>query len=452
MSTKHHSISSSGATSSAGNTTKKYSHLSFEERVIIADRLKSGCSIKKIAHELERSPSTISREIKNHLRIETRKSVPCAHAASCTARELCSGCTSKNRYHCYNCPKCVTRCANYTPMHCPKLSESPYVCNACTKKGFCRFQKQFYDATFAHMEYKEYLSETRCGFDMSQEELTHLDMLITPLIKQGLSPYHILQSLDGEINISESTLRRIINASAITVRNIDLRIQVKRKQRHHKANRNTLKMLAKQKIGHGWEDFLRFKNQNPDLCIVEMDCVEGLQTEKPVLLTLHFTQYHLQIALILEEHTSEQVIRGLDKIETALGSELFKKMFPVLLTDNGHEFADRKGLEKSINGDQRTTVYYCEPNRSDEKGHCEKNHTLIRYVIPKGTSLEPFSQQDISLMMNHINSYLRQSLGGNSPYDAARFWNVPEDFFVLLGLEKIPSLEVNLTPSLLKKK
>lgn len=61
------------------------------------------------------------------------------------------------------------------------------------------------------------------------------------------------------------------------------------------------------------------------------------------------------------------------------------------------------------------------------------------------------ANQSISLMMNHINSYLRQSLGGNSPYNATRFWNVPKDFFVLLGLEKIPSLEVNLTPSLLKK-
>lgn len=452
MSTKHNSILSSGATSSAGKTTKKYYHLSFEERVIIADRLKSGYSIKKIAKELQRSPSTISREIKNHLRIESRKQIPCAHHLECNAKQLCPECTSINRYHCYKCPRCITRCPNYTPLYCPKLQTSPYVCNACHSKAYCDYQKQYYDAKFAQIEYTELLSETRCGFDMSEEELEHLDLLVTPLIKQGLSPYHILQSLNGEIDISESTLRRIINSSSITARNIDLRIQVKRKQRQHKVNRNTLKMLAKQKIGHGWDDFLLFKNQNPDLCIVEMDCVEGVQTEKPVLLTLHFTRYHLQIALILEDHTSEQVICGLDKIETALGSELFKKMFPVLLTDNGHEFADRKGLEKSINGGQRTTVYYCEPNRSDEKGHCEKNHTLIRYVIPKGTSLEPFSQQDISLMMNHINSYLRQSLGGNSPYDAARFWNVPEDFFVLLGLEKIPSMEVNLTPSLLKKK
>lgn len=82
-------------------------------------------------------------------------------------------------------------------------------------------------------------------------------------------------------------------------------------------------------------------------------------------LTLHFTPYHLQLALILEEHTCEQVIHGIDSIESTLGTEL-KDMFPVILTDNGHEFAARIGLERSINGGQRTSVYYCEPNRSNE--------------------------------------------------------------------------------------
>ncbi len=99
---------------------------------------------------------------------------------------------------------------------------------------------------------------------------------------------------------------------------------------------------------------------------------------------------------------------------------------------------------------KRTTVFYCEPNRSDEKGACERNHRLLRRVIPKGTSLEGLMQWDLTLVTNHVNSYVRDSLQKSCPYDLA-IDRYDEDFFVLLGLERIPKEQVVLTPDLLKK-
>lgn len=75
---------------------------------------------------------------------------------------------------------------------------------------------------------------------------------------------------------------------------------------------------------------------------VEMDCVEGLKSDKAVFLTLYFPDTHIQLALVLDEHTSDQVVKALDKIEESLGTELFRSMFPIILTDNGHEFPDKK--------------------------------------------------------------------------------------------------------------
>lgn len=137
-------------------------------------------------------------------------------------------------------------------------------------------------------------------------------------------------------------------------------------------------------------------------------------------------------------------------LEEVLGTELFKQIFPVILTDNGHEFMDISGMERSINGGIRTKIFFCEPNRSDEKGACENNHKLIRYIIPKGTSLEPYMQADINLMMNHINSYSRRSLHSKTPYGVA-MQVLPDDFFILLGLELIDSKDVIMNPSLLRK-
>ena len=428
-----------------------YTHLTYEERLIIADRLKNSISIKSIALELSRSTSTISREIKGHTVFKKAKKPVCVNYRDCTVSHLCKDCTSIYKKSCRKCGACIYKCPDYKPYQCDKLAKSPYVCNSCNKISICSAERRIYDPKYAQNKYKRVLSENRSGFDLSEEELNSLDEIIKPLIKKGQSPYHILQANPGAINVSESTLRRIINSQQISVRNIDLRVQVKRKARKHRHNMKEQLMINKSKQGHLWKDFIEYTTANPDAMFVEMDTVEGLKDENAVLLTLHFPVYHMQLAIIIENQTSVDVVSALDMIEEVLGTELFTQMFPVLLTDNGKEFSDVKGMETSIDGKtKRTTVFFCEPNRSDEKGHCEKNHTHIRYVIPKGTSIEHLNQSDVTLMMNHINSYKRKTLGGRCPYEMATFMGVHEDFFILLGLELIPPLEVNLTPGLLK--
>lgn len=429
-----------------------YTHLSYEERLIIADRLKNHVSVKNIAKELSRSTSTISREIKGHIVFKQTKGAACQNFSTCTAAKICQGCTSVYRLKCKKCPACTKVCPDYVPFKCPKLLKSPYVCNGCSKNGACAAERRMYDPKYAQNEYERCLSENRSGFDLTAEQLSKLDEQVAPLIRKGQSPYHIIQTLGNEVSVSEATLRRIIASRQISVRNIDLRLQVKRKPRKHRTTAQEQARIRKAKIGHLWQDYLAYMEEHPDTFVVEMDCVEGCKEDHAVLLTLHFDVYHLQLALILDHQTSEQVIKALDKLEEILGTELFQQMFPVIKTDNGSEFSDVEAMERSITGGKRTTIFFCEPNRSDEKGCCEKNHTHIRYVIPKGTTLEPFEQTDISFMMNHINSYKRKALGGRCPYEMAKFMGVPDDFFVLLGLEQIAPQEVTLTPKLLSKK
>ena len=134
-----------------------------------------------------------------------------------------------------------------------------------------------------------------------------------------------------------------------------------------------------------------------------------------------------------------------------VGTDLFCEMFPLILTDNGHEFWDMEGMEQSITTGQRTHIFFCEPNRSDQKGACENNHKLFRCSVPKGTSIDGYMQSDMTLAANHINSYRRKSLFGMSPYEQAMKY-LPKDFFVLLGLELIPAENVMLKPALLSNR
>ena len=307
-------------------------------------------------------------------------------------------------------------------------------------------ERHLYKANLAEKEYQEKLVSTRTGFDVTDSEMKEIDVLASPLIKNGLSPYHVKETLGERLPVSESTLRRMIDKCELDARNIDHRDKVKRNPRGNSKNKARNKLLHVSKIGRFYADYLKYIEEN-DVFTVEMDCVEGKKSEPEVLLTLTWKELSFQIALILEEQSAECVVSAIDKLEEILGPQLFMDVFPLILTDNGTEFSNISGMETSSLGHKRTKVFFCDANRSEQKGTCENHHKMIRYVIPKGTSLKPYNQLDISLMMNHINSYKRKALFGKSAFDMAK-GALPEDFFILLGLEEIEPEKIILTPKL----
>ncbi|MCR5311024.1 MAG: IS30 family transposase [Lachnospiraceae bacterium] len=412
-----------------------YKHLSIEQRVLIEDRLNKHRSIRSIAKELQVSPSTIQREIQRHIIFIKATGNDCKTRLDCAYNHLCG--KSKCHYLCAKCQhiKCSKYCTDYEKYVCDKRNGYLTLCNGCKSVNFCVLEKCLYRGTYADREYMETLSSSRSGFDVTDKEMERIDTLASPLIKNGLSPYHVKQTLGDELPVSESTLRRMIDRCELNARNVDLRDKVKRNPRDTTRNVIRNKNLSVSKLGHFYADYLRHVEEN-DVFTVEMDCVEGTKEDKAVLLTLTWRELSFQIALILEEQTSDEVVKALDKLEDALGEDLFKRVFPLILTDNGTEFCNISAMETSKRGFKRTKIFFCDPNRSDQKGTCENHHKMIRYCIPKGTSLEQFEQTDISLMMNHINSYKRKALFGKSAFDLAK-GSLPEDFFVLLGLEEI---------------
>lgn len=427
-----------------------YKHLTLEERVLIEDRLNHGQSVRSIAKELNKSPSTILREIRNHSFTVSSQKNDCLNLKFCNYKGLC-GNTDCKRKLCKSCIiPCRKFCPDYAKAYCDKLSTAPYICNTCSQINLCRYDKTIYRANQAEAGYRETLTSARSGFDVTEKQMKTINTLASPLIKKGLSPYHVKQTYGDRLPVSESTLRRMIDREELDVRNIDLHDKVKRRPRQTTRNNSRNRTLSVSKIGHFYADYLRYMMEN-DVMVVEMDCVEGKKGETPALLTLTFKSLSMQLAFIMEQQSSECVVRTLDKIEVSLGKELFSNVFRILLTDNGSEFTDISGMETScVDGSRRTAIYFCEPNRSDQKGSCENHHKMIRYVIPKGTSLLPYMQSDISLMMNHINSYKRKALFGRCAYEMAMAV-LPEDFFILLGLELIPAEEILLKPSLIKE-
>ncbi len=430
----------------------KNKHLILEERNIIEQRLNERESFKGIARELLRDPTTIAKEVKNHIQFRQtgcygKPFNNCLIRKDCTSRHLC-GNRKCNRYCRFcNTHLCSSLCPDYHQEMCKRLSKTPYVCNGCGDRKSCTLEKRIYSAAYGQKEYEVVRSESRKGILLTEEEALRLDSLVSPLLMKGQSLHHICANHADEIMLNERSLYNYVDAGIFAAKNIDMPRVVRMGKR--KKKKNHFKVDKRCRIGRSYQYFLEFMAQHPGLSLVEMDSLEGRKGGK-VLLTLHFTIPQLMLAFIRDANTSQSVIDIINRLYTELGSDMFCRLFQVLLGDNGSEFSNPSAIETDLQGVQRSHVFYCDPQAPYQKGAAENNHTLIRRIIPKGTSLDLFSQEDITLMMNHINSYGRPNLGDKAPYEV--FSSLyGENILRRMGSELIPADKVTLRPSLLKK-
>ena len=145
----------------------------------------------------------------------------------------------------------------------------------------------------------------------------------------------------------------------------------------------------------------------------EFDTVIGKRDGKqPCLLV--FTERKTSVELIykLKSKSPKETVRIIDNIQNKLNNR-FSKLFQTLTCDNGCEFWDWKGIEKN----NRTTLYYCHPYSSWERPQNERANRLIRRFIPKGKSINDYSDDEIKRIQNWMNHYPRASLGWQRPID-----------------------------------
>lgn len=429
----------------------KNKHLTDFDRLQIQHGLSHRNSIKKIAFDLDKSPTTISREIRKRA-ISSNKCPPhrtpnrCVHRFNCSTHYLCEDKPNCIKC-CSTCKFCNNKCPDFVEDICKKLSVPPYVCNGCSDEHLCVLRKKYYFHNPAHQNYRNILVETREGVNISEDELIQLDEFISPLILKGQSVHHIVANNKDEFSVSEKSLYRYVADGLLKARNIDMPRVCRLKPRSSKPLEHKVDSACR--IGRTYDEYKTYLSQNNDIFAVEMDSVIGRIGGK-VLLTLMFKSCDLMLAFIRDRNTSQSVIDVFNWLYEILGRDLFSKMLPVLLGDNGSEFSNPTAIEFDSEGNRRTKVFYCDPRASFQKPNVELNHEFIRKVLPKGSSFDNLEQRDINLMMSHINSYSRAKLNDKSPHESFAFF-YGQGILEKLGLMLIPPNEIVLKPSLLKK-
>lgn len=427
----------------------KNKHLTDLERLEIEHALRQGMSLKRIAKKIGKHHSTLSREILARRTASNKGAYGritnrCILRADCHRHQLCMDKPDCLR-RCATCSRCNGVCPDYREDICAKLLRAPYVCNGCKDESRCVLRKQYYLSRPAHRQYRDVLVQTRSGANITEDELLALDALISPLIKKGQSIHHVLANNPDRFDLHEKTVYRYVAGGLLAAKNGDMPRVCMLKPRARKPVEH--KIDTQCRIGRTYADYLAFVATHPDLATVEMDTVIGRRGGK-VLLTLMFVRYGFMLAFLRDRNDSQSVIDVFSRLWTLAGADLFRRLFPVLLTDNGSEFSNPKALELDPAGDLRTRVFYCDPRATNQKARIERNHEFIRMVLPKGSTFDHLTQTDVNKLMSHINSYSRPSLQDKSPYDLFAFIH-GTDLLDPLGIRRIPANEILLKPRLI---
>jgi IS30 family transposase len=394
---------------------RKYKHMTLDERIEVQECLNKGVSFKAIARRIGKDPTTVSKEVKKHIHIKEN-------------------------------PHSKTEGTTLVKKPCPLLSKAPFVCNSCKRHHLqCGYQKQLYNAQIAQREYETLLVEARDGIALTRETFFTGDKIIAQEMKKGQRLYHIMETHD--VPFSESTAYRNLHKGYLSVGKLDFpRVAKFKPRKQHKGDY----IPKAAKVGRTYNDFRLFVEENNINSWVEMDTVIGRVGGK-VIMTFDFTYCNFMFGLLLDNKTSSEAALKITTLKSVLHDNgiRFGDIFPLLLTDNGGEFANVLAFTEDLNGDTETDLLFCDPNCAYQKPRVEKNHTVFRDIVPKGSSFDHFTQETVNLIFSHVNSIKRKSLNKKTPYEMFSFMHGYE-IAALLGIYEIPATEVVQSPLLLK--
>jgi len=408
--------------------TKQLHH---NERMVLQGCIAKDLTLSQTIERLKYSRYTIYREL--HRNIDRRVSFQsCSH---CAKFKLC------NNYH--------NNCKEFESIVCPKFKHFPYVCNRCDKKKYCRYEKRYYDFELANESIKKRRHLHHLTITIDLERFKLIDNIVTNGVKKGQSLHHIYVNNKELHVVSERTIRRWIYSNRLSIKNHELPRFVSfphKKEYRNKYHR--VKCIANI-VGRTYKDYKEYIKRCPTSNVVQLDSVIGKSSDLKALLTIHIPKIHFMFGRLINKSSPTLVNNELKKLRIALGDDLYKRVFSIILTDNGPEFVRLPELENDDTGEIITKVYYCDPYSSFQKGACERNHELIRYIFSKGKTINLLTQEKVNLMFSHINSYSRASINEKSPYELAKdLFGIK--FLETIGIVAIEPNKVNLKFDLIK--
>lgn len=328
---------------------KGYKHLTWHDRLKIDKMKREGKKQVEIAHALHVNESTISRELRRS-----------------TYEHLNSDLTTETRYN-------------------PDGAQRRYDFNKTAKGAPLKIGSDH--ALAAYIE--------------------------TKIADEKYSPCAVLAEIENNpdlqfsVTICRATLYKYIDQGVfLRITNSDLPFRGKR--RNHRKTKKV--RAARPSRGESIEKRPDHINDRSEFGHWEQDLVDGCRGSKSNVLVLTERQTREEIVIKIPDKTTESVVAALDMLERKYG-DYFKQVFKSITMDNGSEFADCEGMERSVSGGQRTICYYCHPSNPQERGSNEKQNQMLRRHFPKGTNFDGVTEEAFEDVTSWLNLYPRKILG-----------------------------------------
>lgn len=359
-----------------GVKMNKHKKLDIYDRINIQAGLAKNESFSKIAKRIGCNVSTISREI------------------------------NKNSYY----------KDGYILGKCKKTTKNN-LCNGCKYTGTCTRPKKYYDFNIAQNKASEIKHKKGSFPKIDFSKILYVDKVVKDGVESKQSLHHIYES-DSKIKkiCSERTIRRWIYEGYLSVKPYDLRRFVTFKHEYAYIKRYKTHIIE-ELAGRTMKDYKKYKGDNPDLPVVQYDSVIGLQSDKKAILTITFIKQNLAIGRLIDKGNPDSVQAAIKDIFNKFTSEEIKRIFSINLCDNGIEFIRFSRIEFDDNGEQICKTFYTNAYRATDKAECERNHEIVRYILPKRQSFDKLTQEIINEVFSNINSYVRSSKGNKTPYE-----------------------------------
>ena len=435
-------------------------HMKDNDRKRIEFLVSSGFTVQEIADDLGRKKSTILRELIKRS-VESNRNYKCSNRI-CALFGRCPRVKGYGRdaRRSFNCtPRCFEVCPDFVERRCERLLVPSHVCNGCRKFTTCPMMKRVYSAEGAQANYDGVLHDSRRGVHPSDERIERMNAVLSPCILRGQSVRNVIRN-NPEVfeGVKERTVYDYIGGGLFDIIRGDLPEACSRRQ---KKKPKEAKTNAQCRVGRTYKEFVVFCGANDISEWAELDTVIGRVGGK-VLFTIYLPG-GVMLGFLRDHKSSQTCTRVFNRLWEVAGPELFRKLFRVVLTDNGTEFSDPEMIEKyrpdplhnsTLKVPRGIRVFYCDPYCSSQKPHVERYHREIRRILEHGTSFNTLGQDDINLVFSHVNSYSRGVLGGKTAYETfvERFGEEGRKFLDELGIVKIPANEVTLDPILLGAK
>ncbi len=250
-----------------------------------------------------------------------------------------------------------------------------------------------------------------------------LASLVKLITENHLSPYCAMRTLEKqghELNFCEKTLYNYIDAPNSSIS----REQLPYGRRYRKRKTDNLQIRRKHKNlkGESIEKRPETINAREEVGHHEMDLVVGARGGKKALLVITERVTRYQHIILIKDKTQQSVIKALNQLERKLGREVFSSHFKSITCDNGVEFQDYEGIEKSVfsKKKKRTEVYFAHPYSSFERGSNENANRLIRRLLPKGYTFDALKQSDVQQVARWMNKMPRKIFAGKSAKEMSK--------------------------------